>query len=83
MTIYLRQDKTAKHYKLNLTRNQVRRYDNGAMISCGLSSPADVSTRTLNLWIKAGIAVEVDQQTWNHSGCQSSCTTRGDASCRW
>lgn len=80
MRIYA-QDKSTnqtRYYKLDLTQKQARRVDNGALISCGLTAPDDVSSR----WLKKHGA-EVTQEEWNHSGCQSSCVLRGQENCSW
>lgn len=78
--IYARDNSTrpARYYRLNLTITQAKRIDNGAMISCGLNAPEDVTSKWLQ---KHG--VEVPEIEWKHSGCQSSCILRGGTICQW
>lgn len=80
MIVYAKDESTrpARYYKLNLTRRQVMRVDNGALISCGLTAPKDVSSK----WVQQH-GEEVPEQTWKHSGCLSSCVLRGNNKCGW
>jgi hypothetical protein len=64
--------------RLSLTRRQVMRVDNGALISCGLTAPKDVSSK----WVQKH-GVEVSETTYKHSSCQSSCVLRGNDRCGW
>lgn len=80
LTIYA-QDKSTqptRYYKLILTPAQAKRVDNGALISCGLTAPGDVSSKWLQ---KHG--TEVSETAWKHSSCQSRCIMRGDDICQW
>jgi GH24 family phage-related lysozyme (muramidase) len=82
MTIYARDSK--KCYRIRMTQRQVRYWDNGAMISCGLTvGKGRFKASSLKRLIKAGRATEIDYDTWNHSGCQSSCVMRGGTKCQW
>ena len=72
-----------KFYRLTVTPEWCARHDNGALISCGLTIPDDMSVRSLQALIRRGRAVQVTQTEWKHSSCLSSCTERGDSSCRW
>ena len=67
----------AHYYRYDASLAWVRRYDNGALISCG----ATVGEGGLKR-VPAG-AVETSFDQWNHSSCQSGCVLRGDAKCRW
>lgn len=68
----------ARYYRLDLTRAQVMRVDNGALISCGLTAPDDVSSKWLRKY-----GQEVPEVEYSHSGCLSSCIMRGGAKCQW
>jgi len=83
LRISIRDTVTGRTYEANLTARQYARHDNGAMISCGLSAPRDISARLLSRWVSSGTAREIPFDKWNHSGCQSACKLRGDAECRW
>lgn len=80
MRIYAKDNSTrpARYYRLYLTRRQIMRVDNGALISCGLTAPDDVSSKWLQ---KHG--TEVPEMEWRHSGCLSSCIMRGAEKCNW
>lgn len=72
--------KTGKYYRAEVTARFVERYDNGAIVSCGLT----VGEYGLSL-DAPGIRKleEIPKEDWNHSGCQSSCVKRGGKECRW
>lgn len=61
----------------------IRLPDNGALVSCGLDVPADLSIESLRYLIQTGQAIEVSTQQRGHGGCQSRCVLRGDATCQW
>lgn len=71
------------YYRATVSPIWARRHDNGHMISCGLSCPDDLSTRSLQALVRRGQAVPISHDEWNHSGCQSRCIRRGDALCQW
>ena len=90
LTIYIRHLdatspvlKTPKYYRARVTTSWAKRHDNGALISCGLTVGDRFPLGALKTLIARGQAVEVDQDTYNHSGCQSACILRGHAACRW
>ncbi len=70
-------------YRLSLTRGEAECLDNGALFSCGLTVGKDLTQVKLDQLIRAGRAVEVTREEWQHSGCQSRCTLRGDSICQW
>lgn len=84
-------DNTHWMYKASVA--WVRRHDNGAIVSCGLTvgetssylGKAYLSETTFDRMKKTEKkslrAVTYDE--WNHSGCQSQCILRGDSKCGW
>lgn len=80
LTVFARDNSTrpTRYYMLRLTQRQARRVDNGALISCGLTAPGDVSSAWLQKHGK-----EVSETAWKHSGCQSKCILRGNDTCQW
>lgn len=91
MHVYIRDTQQSKYYRATVTRRWFTLHDNGAMVSCGLTvdEPSAYSGR---VWLSRsglerlraqGRLTEVSHDTWNHSGCQSSCVLRGHAVCRW
>ena len=77
-----------KYWKLELTMRQARRLDNGALISCGLTfgtGKYPASPNELGKYALACIKAksEVGYEAYQHSGCQSRCTLRGDDKCQW
>jgi len=71
-------------YEATLSIPTFRKYDNGAMISCGLTVGRDGFKRsTLDTWIKRGIATLIDRDQYLHSGCLSNCVNRGGKVCQW
>ena len=61
-----------------------RGIDNGALISCGLTVGRDGFTRRMmDELIRLGVAQPISKEAYNHSGCQSRCTLRGDDKCQW
>ena len=77
--VYAHDTEHDKYYKLLVSWQWMRRNDNGALISCGLDIPRDISRRQL----AAVQHVEVSRDEWNHSGCLSRCILRGDSDCKW
>jgi serine/threonine protein phosphatase PrpC len=56
----------------------------GFGVSCGLTLGCDGFTeRMLDDLIRRGLATEITKEEWLHSGCQSRCVRRGDATCGW
>ena len=73
-----------KFYKMAVTPRWAEGHDNGALISCGLTIGRDGFTRRMFELAQYRFShLEVTQDEYNHSGCQSSCVRRGDAICRW
>lgn len=72
-----------KHYRADVTLTWAQRHDNGALISCGLAVPDNLSCRSLAYLLRTHRAVEVSHDAWNHSGCLSRCKLRGDSICHW
>jgi hypothetical protein len=73
-----------KHYRANVTPEWAQAHDNGRLISCGLTVGEDGFTaRMLGYLLRKRRAIEVTEQEWNHSGCQSSCILRGADKCSW
>lgn len=83
ITISIRDLTTQKYYRATVSLTFARRHDNGALISCGLTVPDDLSKRSLQALIARKQATEITYEQWNHSGCQSSCVLRGAKECRW
>lgn len=73
----------SKAYLLTVSQDWARKNDNGALASCGLTVPDDISLGQLNRLISLGKAQEVSVERFNHAGCLSSCQLRGDSICRW
>ena len=72
-----------RRYQLMLSTAQVKKYDNGAMVSCGLSIPEDMPESAFQWLFVHQRAMQVSETEYNHSGCQSRCVLRGDALCQW
>ena len=83
MIIYARDEASELYLQLDVSNAWVRKHDNGAMISCGLSAPEDISVKALKNLLARGKAERITKDEWNHSGCQSSCVMRGAKECRW
>ena len=69
-----------KFYLVRLTERQVKRLNNGALVSLGLTVGANGFTRKEFDRLPK---TEISYDEWNHSGCQSSCIRRGHSTCRW
>lgn len=80
-------DKTVtptKYYQVWLTRRDVNRYDNCALVSCGLTvGEGSFKKGSLLRLIAEGRTTPITEEFYKHSGCQSSCKLRGDKECRW
>lgn len=76
-------DSGRRYFRATVTVGWAKRFDNGALVSCGLTVDDDLPRDTFNRLMTTGRVVAVSFDEWNHSGCQSSCTLRGDAACRW
>lgn len=82
-----------KYYRARVSYQWANRHDNGALISCGLtinepsawSGKVWLTRRAFNSLRARCInqVTEITEPEYQHSGCQSSCTRRGDAICRW
>lgn len=71
------------YYRGIVTPRWAAEHDNGALISCGLNVPEELSGRCLAGLLRRGQAKEIPFDEWSHSGCQSSCIRRGDTTCSW
>jgi len=79
MLVTIADKQNSKYYCADLSNRQVRKFDNGALVSCGLTVGESITASdlaTLNL-------EEISYETWKHSSCQSACTARGNFECRW
>ena len=83
MRVYISDKGHGLHYRADVSTQWARRHDNGALISCGLTVPDDLSRASLRALIVKGRASTCTHDEWNHSSCQSACVRRGDAVCRW
>ena len=91
MRISIKDPKAGRYYLANVTPTWAERHDNGALISCGLtvgergaySGEEFLSARSFATLKRQGKVKEIDKDTWNHMGCQSSCTRRGGPTCSW
>ncbi len=80
-----------KFYRARPSMAWIKRHDNGALISCGLtvdepsaySGTVWLTDRAFKALESRGVVVEITEQQWKHSGCQSSCILRGNAKCSW
>jgi len=81
MTIYCKHGST--YYRVSFSPAMAKKWDNGALISCGLTIPDDAPYSALCSWKMQHKAMECSESEWRHSGCQSRCTLRGDDKCQW
>ena len=81
LTIVIRNGE--RFYRANVSLGWAKKHDNGAIFSCGLTVPADLTAKRLQDMVHSGVAKETSQEEYNHAGCQSSCTLRGDSTCQW
>jgi hypothetical protein len=70
---------TGKNWYVFPTMKIVRRWDNGALISCGWTIGKDLPKPTFARMRK----VEISAEEYKHSSCQSYCIRRGHARCSW
>lgn len=77
-TICIRDGDT--YYRARVSLNWAKRHDNGAMVSIGLTVGVDLSRAAFE---RLGSLKPLTKKQYEHSGCQSSCTLRGDAKCSW
>lgn len=71
-------------YEARLSIATFKRYDNGAMISCGLTVGKGSFKRSiLDGWIRRGMTTPITREVYQHSGCLSSCINRGGNKCQW
>jgi hypothetical protein len=74
-----------RYYRATVTPEWAERHDNFTLVSIGLTVGEDLTARAwadLRRRYPARVT-EVSRDAWNHSACQSSCTRRGAAVCRW
>ena len=71
------------HYMVRMSDAMIRKYDNGHLISIGLHVPGDAPYSTFNSWKRQGKTRHISREMFEHSGCQSECTLRGDDKCLW
>lgn len=85
MLITIRDMRTTpiRYYRADVSASFARKHDNGALISCGLTVPDSLPAASLDRLITTKRAHEIDAETFNHSGCQSSCILRGASKCTW
>ena len=85
MKVTIKDPKNNRFYEASLSRHQASRYDNGAMVSCGLTVGENTrfTERSLKTLSQQGRLKEISKDDWNHSSCQSGCTRRGAAKCSW
>ena len=83
MFVYARDRERNKYYRLILNLRQVKRLDNGSLRSTGLTVGENIAHSTIQRYLRDGIAREVTEEKYRHSGCQSSCVLRGDPKCGW
>lgn len=72
-----------KYYRASVTTDWYKRHNNYAMVSIGLKVGEDLTRGSFNRLQAAGRLREITREQWSHSGCQSACKLRGDATCRW
>lgn len=77
------EDQPARFYRLWVTPAWAQRHDNGALVSIGLTVPKDLSRGAFQRALSKFKYVQLTEEEWNHSGCQSSCVKRGGKECRW
>lgn len=61
----------------------LKAHPNYHAVSIGFVLGEDISQKSLDSFIKKGLARETDYERANHSGCLSYCVLRGDKECRW
>jgi hypothetical protein len=93
MRVYAWNQSTKQAWRVELTGARLRRYDNGCLVSIGLTvgtplrgagiDGCDIGPSLIARWEAAGIATPIAYDEAMHSGCQSACVRRGHAICRW
>lgn len=87
LTVSIKDPKEGKFYTAtippSILNNSMLFQDNGCLVSIGWTVGGDLSRRGLEELNSRGYLKEIDRDTWNHSGCQSSCVRRGGKACRW
>lgn len=84
MKITIKDPGNNKFYEASVTPRWANRYDNGAMVSCGLTvGQSRLTQRSLSTLRAQGRLKEISHDDWNHSSCQSGCIRRGAPKCSW
>lgn len=84
LRLVIKDPEQGKYYRMAVSPAWAARHDNGALISCGLTIGEHGFTRRMFQLAQYRFShLEISAEEWNHSGCQSSCTRRGDQQCRW
>lgn len=92
MYISIRQfaaDGTVHYFRADVSQDFAERHDTGSLVSIGWTvggtedTHANMPLRSFQYLQSKGFLTEVSKETWNHSGCQSTCRLRGHESCRW
>ncbi len=83
MRISVADPEHGRFYEISVTPQWAQRHDNGALVSCGLTIGQDGFTRRMFERLPWHRVRTVSRDSYNHSGCQSSCIRRGDQACRW
>lgn len=84
LTVVIADAAHGKYYRARVTQAWAERHNNGALVSLGLRVGMDGFTPRMLASLRGqGRLTEITEQTWNHSGCQSSCVLRGAAKCSW
>jgi hypothetical protein len=79
-TIYMADYERGKFYRLQLTRQQAKLWNNVALVNTGLIVGAGgITAKQFDYLSKFGTAITKDE--FEHSGCKSSCKLRGDSKC--
>lgn len=72
-----------KFYKVTVTPQWAERHNNFALVSLGLTVGHDLTPRAWESAKRRFRVIEVTKGEYQHSGCQSQCTQRGNSECRW
>ena len=84
LRVTIRDKENRKFYKMAVSQAWAEKHDNGALISCGLTIGEHGFTRRMFQLAQYRFShIELTEEQWNHSGCQSSCILRGNDICRW
>jgi len=71
------------YYSVEVSQKWAVSHDNGCLFSIGLTVGEDDFTREMLERLPAANRTEITHEDWKHAGCQSGCTRRGAAECRW